>query len=130
MNKNELLSIMVKHGDKNGDVAEYLGITQQSFSNKINEKNSIGFTQVEIMLLKNRYNLSAKQIDNIFFTNRAQKKEIWKMKRRLNPIIFVSVKAISFGIICFLLILYMFIGAVLETSYRLEPVTEYEVMQD
>jgi len=52
------------------------------------------------------------------------------MKRRLNPIIFVSVKAISFGIICFLLILYMFIGAVLETSYRLEPVTEYEVMQD
>lgn len=70
MNKNELLSIMVKHGDKNGDVAEYLGITQQSFSNKINEKNSIGFTQVEIMLLKNRYNLSAKQIDNIFFTNR------------------------------------------------------------
>lgn len=70
MNKNELLSIMVKHGDKNGDVAEYLGITQQSFSNKINEKNSIGFTQVEIMLLKNRYNLSAKQIDNIFFTKK------------------------------------------------------------
>lgn len=66
MNKELLRSIMVLHGDTNKDLADYLGITEQSLSNKINE-NGTEFKQREIRLIKLRYNLTADQVDLIFF---------------------------------------------------------------
>ena len=66
MKKELLRSIMVLHGDTNKSLADYLGITEQSLSNKINE-NDTEFKQGEIKLIKNRYNLTADQIDLIFF---------------------------------------------------------------
>lgn len=66
MKKELLRSIMVLHGDTNKSLADYLGITEQSLSNKINE-NDTEFKQGEIKLIKNRYNLTADQVDLIFF---------------------------------------------------------------
>ena len=40
MNKELLRSIMALHGDTNKDLAELLGITEQSVSCKINEKGT------------------------------------------------------------------------------------------
>lgn len=57
---------MVLHGDTNKDLAEYLGISEQSVSNKANE-NGTEFKQGEIALIKKRYNLSAEQVEDIFF---------------------------------------------------------------
>lgn len=68
MNGKLLRSIMVLHGDTNISLAKYLGITEQSLSNKINE-NGTEFKQGEIARIKDRYNLDGEMIDNIFFTN-------------------------------------------------------------
>ena len=68
MNKELLRSIMVLHGDTNKTLADYLGITEQSLCNKINE-NGTEFKQGEIKRIKLRYNLTADQVDLIFFAD-------------------------------------------------------------
>lgn len=66
MNSAMLRSVMVLHGDTNKDLAVFLGITEQSVSAKINE-NKTEFKQGEIAKIRDRYNLSAEQVEAIFF---------------------------------------------------------------
>lgn len=66
MNKNKLKSVMALHGDTMRDLAGVLGISPQSVSDKINERNT-EFKQGEIAIIKDRYNLSAEQVESIFF---------------------------------------------------------------
>lgn len=66
MNGAMLKSVMVLNGDTIRDLAEYLQISPQSVSDKINERRT-EFKQGEIAMIKERYNLSADQIDAIFF---------------------------------------------------------------
>ena len=68
MNKDLLRSIMVLHGDTNKTLAAFLGISEQSVSNKINE-NGTEFKQGEITKIKDKYNLSPVEVDAIFFDN-------------------------------------------------------------
>ena len=68
MNKDLLRSVMVLHGDTNKTLAAYLGISEQSLSNKINE-NGTEFKKGEILKIKMRYNLTSEQVDLIFFTD-------------------------------------------------------------
>lgn len=67
MNKTELRIVMLRNGDTNKDLAEYLGISEQSVSAKINESGT-EFKQGEIAKIKERYNLSAEQVAAIFFS--------------------------------------------------------------
>lgn len=67
MNKNELEAMMKKHGDTGGSLAEYLGVTRSTFSAKLNETNGREFTQGEITKIKTRYELTAEEVDSIFF---------------------------------------------------------------
>ena len=66
MNSKLLRSLMVLHGDTNASLAAYLGITENSVSNKINE-NGTEFKQREISKIMRRYDLSADQVCEIFF---------------------------------------------------------------
>jgi len=66
MNTKLFRSVMVLHGDTNASLAAFLGITEQSVSNKINE-NGTEFKQGEIAKIKARYNLDSDQVDRIFF---------------------------------------------------------------
>lgn len=66
MNAKLLKSVMLLYGDTAGDLAEALGITPQSLSNKINEKGT-EFKQGEIAKIKSRYNLNNDMVDRIFF---------------------------------------------------------------
>ena len=66
MNKDLLRSVMVLHGDTNKTLADYLGISEQSVCNKINE-NGTEFWKGEILQIKKRYNLTSDQVDLIFF---------------------------------------------------------------
>lgn len=66
MNKTKLKSVMALYGDTNKDLADELGLTEQSVSCKINE-NGTEFKQGEIKRIKNRYNLSPEEVDAIFF---------------------------------------------------------------
>lgn len=68
MNKDLLRSVMVLHGDTNKTLASFLGISEQSVSNKINE-NGTEFKKGEISKIKERYNLTCDQVDLIFFAD-------------------------------------------------------------
>lgn len=70
MNKNQLRSFMVLNGDNDGKLAEYLGLSRSRFSAKINETGGAEFNQGEISKIKQRYNLTANEIDSIFFDQR------------------------------------------------------------
>jgi predicted transcriptional regulator len=66
MNKELLRSVMALHGETNRDLANLLGISEQSVSAKINE-NGTEFKQGEIAMIRQHYNLTAEQVTNIFF---------------------------------------------------------------
>lgn len=66
MDSKLLRSIMVMHGDTNATLAKFLGISEQSVCNKINE-NGTEFKRGEIIKIKVRYDLDADMIDRIFF---------------------------------------------------------------
>lgn len=66
MNKDLLRSIMVLHGHTNKDLADVLNISEQSVSDKINERKT-EFKQGEIAKIRDCYNLSPEQIESIFF---------------------------------------------------------------
>ena len=66
MNAKLLRSVMILHGDTNITLADFLGISEQSVSNKINE-NGTEFKQGEIAKIKARYNLDSDMVDRIFF---------------------------------------------------------------
>lgn len=69
MNKQELRVILLVNKENQGVLAEYLGISEQTLSKKINEKNGSEFSQTEIKMIKDRYGLSPSQVDHIFFSN-------------------------------------------------------------
>ena len=69
MNSKLLRSIMVLHNDTNKTLADFLGKSEQTVCNKINE-NGTEFTQGEIAMITKKYNLSAEQIFAIFFADK------------------------------------------------------------
>jgi hypothetical protein len=68
MNAKLFRSLMVLHNDTNASLAKFLGISEQSVSNKINE-NGTEFKQGEIAKIKSRYNLDSDMLDRIFFAD-------------------------------------------------------------
>lgn len=73
MNKKELECEMKRFGDTQGTLANALGISRTALNYKINERNGAAFTQPELMLLKERYQLSAKRLEEIFFAKLVSK---------------------------------------------------------
>lgn len=67
MNSRLLRSVMILHNDTNKTLADFLGISEVSVSNKINEVGT-EFKQGEIALIKKRYNLTMEQVEEIFFS--------------------------------------------------------------
>lgn len=67
MNKLQLKSQMILHGDTLASLSSHLDISPQRLSAKINEYKGAEFTQREILKIKERYNLSAEEIELIFF---------------------------------------------------------------
>lgn len=69
MNKNILRSKMALRGDRYATLADAIGISQQRLSAKINEKNGAEFRLREVIMIKNRYNLSTSEVESIFFAS-------------------------------------------------------------
>lgn len=67
MNKQALRAVMARNGETAGKLCKVLKMTESTFSEKINEKVKIGFTQAEIQTIKDHYHLSSEEIDLIFF---------------------------------------------------------------
>lgn len=66
MNKALFRSFMVKFGDTQETLANAMGISLSRLNAKINS-NGAEFTQSEILFIKQRYKLSASNVDAIFF---------------------------------------------------------------
>lgn len=69
MNIRIFKSKMALYGDTNGSLAKALRISSQRCSAKVNSTNGAEFTQSEISTIKSRWNLTAEEIDAIFFAN-------------------------------------------------------------
>ena len=65
MNSKMLKAKIVEHGDTQAQLAEAIGISASNFNDKINGK--VSFRQSDIAAIKERYNLSAGEVDAIFF---------------------------------------------------------------
>lgn len=70
MNKNIFRSVMVYNNDTQKDVAQALGVTEQTVSDKINGVSD--FKQSEIKILIDRWNLDLKKVDEIFFAKEGE----------------------------------------------------------
>lgn len=66
MNKTALRIKMIANNDTGITLSKALNMSNTTLSAKINGKAE--FTRNEIADIKERYNLSPKEIDNIFFT--------------------------------------------------------------
>ena len=75
MNKRELESVMKRYGDTQETLAEALGLSRTRLNCKMNESRNATFNQPEIKQIKQRYNLSAKEVEIIFFTDCVSKKD-------------------------------------------------------
>lgn len=66
MNSDLLKGKIRENGDTQEKLAVALGISNSNLSDKINGKSS--FRQNEILLIKERYSLTANDVDRIFFS--------------------------------------------------------------
>lgn len=65
MNKNAFKAAMIYNGDDQKAVADAIGVSPQTVSDKLNGVTD--FKQSEIQTLAERYKLTPAQVDEIFF---------------------------------------------------------------
>jgi hypothetical protein len=66
MNKTELKVEMLRHDETIEDLAKVLKVTRPTLSAKMNG-GRIGFTQKEIAVIRDHYNLTPERMTEIFF---------------------------------------------------------------
>ena len=69
MNPKFLRIKMLINGDTNATLAQYVGITPQRFSAKLNETGGAEFTQGEIEKIRCKYHLTPQEVIDIFFAH-------------------------------------------------------------
>lgn len=67
MNRQLLRAKIAENGDTQAKLAAAIGISTSNLSDKINGK--VPFRQNEIAGIRNRYHLSAQEVDLIFFNS-------------------------------------------------------------
>lgn len=65
MNSSKLKAKIVENDDTQAQLAAAIGISPSNLNDKINGK--VSFRQDEIAAIRNRYHLSAVEVDSIFF---------------------------------------------------------------
>ena len=68
VNLNLLNSKMALYGDNNETLAQALNLSPQRLSAKKNSTNGAEFTQTEIQIIKERYNLTDAEVVEIFLS--------------------------------------------------------------
>ena len=65
--KNKLRGMILYKNDTLPELAKALKMSQTTLSSKMNSKTE--FSRQDIMRIKNRYNLTPEEVDNIFFND-------------------------------------------------------------
>ena len=89
MNTNKLRAKMALYGDTGNTLSEAIGLSPQRFSAKINDNNA-QFMQGEIQIIKDRYNLTPKEVDEIFLSNKYLIKIHFNKKQKTNKFFYTS----------------------------------------
>ena len=66
MDTNKLKGKIIENGDTQAQLAKAIGISASNLNDKINGK--VSFRQDEIAVIKERYHLTAMDVDAIFFS--------------------------------------------------------------
>ena len=66
MNSSKLKAKIVENDDTQAQLAAAIGISPSNLNDKINGK--VSFRQDEIAAIRNRYHLTAFEVDSIFFS--------------------------------------------------------------
>lgn len=66
MDTNKLKGKIIENGDTQAQLAQAIGISASNLNDKINGK--VSFRQDEIAMIKERYHLTAVEVDSIFFS--------------------------------------------------------------
>lgn len=75
MNKRKLNAVMQLHGESQQTLAEYLQMSLSRLNAKINEYRGAQFRQNEIAAIQEHYNLSAEEVNEIFFASTVSQKD-------------------------------------------------------
>ena len=67
MNSKELKIEMMRNNENGTHLSKILGISRQTLSNKMCNRNGSDFTREEIAIIKDHYALSNDRVDEIFF---------------------------------------------------------------
>lgn len=67
MNRDKLLGVLMLNGERLEDLAKLLDRDRATVSRKLNGYQGAEFTQGEIKVIRDKYKLSPKQVDEIFF---------------------------------------------------------------
>ena len=67
MDQTKLKGHMARHGDRQVDLANAMGISLSRLNAKINETSGAELTQTEIAFIATRYQLTPQEIDACFF---------------------------------------------------------------
>lgn len=78
MDKSKLKSLMALHNDTGKTLSHFLGISEQAFSMKLNEKDDRGFTKKEVEEISKRYSMSPDQVISVFL-------QIWCLEKTQHP---------------------------------------------
>ena len=68
MNKRLFESKMKLYGDNQGDAAAAIGVSESTFSLRLNQVNGCQFKQNDIRIYIKRYNLTPEELIEIFFS--------------------------------------------------------------
>lgn len=79
MDKKKLKSLMVLNNDTGKTLSQYLGISEQTFSMKLNEKHGRSFTKDEVEAISNKYSLTPQEMVSIFFKHIVSKKDTFQI---------------------------------------------------
>lgn len=79
MDKKKLKSLMVLNNDTGKTLSQYLGISEQTFSMKLNEKHGRSFTKDEVEAISNKYSLTPEEMVSIFFKHIVSKKDAFQI---------------------------------------------------
>ncbi len=76
MNRKRLLERIYLLGFTEFDLANYLGISLKTLEQKLDVIEGEDFTQVEIQMIVDRYNLSIQDVKEMFFDDKMYEKRI------------------------------------------------------
>lgn len=75
MNKRKLNAVMQLHGESQQNLADYLQMSLSRLNAKINEYRGAQFRQNEIAAIQEHYDLSAEEVNEIFFASLVSQKD-------------------------------------------------------